>query len=417
MAKLEPFRRKGREGWYVDLGTVKLPDGTRRRFRCVKCEGRTMTQRREWAQRERARLAMHGPTERRKEAPAVAVVVPTFDELFEDYQQYCEKIGSRRGKSHGHWLHRQRVEYCGTHGNAGWIRPRFGSRRVDSINVREIDQFFAELHDAGRWPAHARQVLVGMLKLAKRYGHLKEIPELPPAPKRLEKGPAYSWEQMEHLIAVARDWNDPDALDLVLLGLHAGLYQEEIMGLDRHDVDLKLGCLHVRHSAEDSGETKPPKTPNRVRDIPLTPSLETALRARLRRLPVGVPFLFFFRDEGQVRRVKREWIRWRVRPVLVRAGLSFEEPFRRMRRTFATECSRPRRRIPEALVVRWMGHAARHITDARYVGDFPMAEQRELISILEAPPAELRSLGVGASWEPTPAIRGSDSATRDVPRV
>jgi hypothetical protein len=103
--------------------------------------------------------------------------------------------------------------------------------------------------------------------------------------------------------------------------------------------------------------------------------------------------------------------------VLVRAGLPIEEPFRRMWRTFATECSRPRRRIPEAFVVRWMDHAARHVTDARYVGDFPMAEQRELISLLETPPAALRSLAMGASWEPTLAIRGSGSATRDVKGV
>jgi hypothetical protein len=58
------------------------------------------------------------------------------------------------------------------------------------------------------------------------------------------------------------------------------------------------------------------------------------------------------------------------------------------------------RRIPKALVVRWMGHAARHVTDARYVGDFPMEEQRELIAVLETAPEHPRALARGAYWEP-----------------
>ncbi|MFN8176404.1 MAG: site-specific integrase [bacterium] len=407
MAILTPYRREHRLGWYVDLGTVKLPDGTRRRFRCVRCEGRTLTQARRWTEREYGRLIVEGPRDERKEA------VPTFDELFLEYLERSEKVGGRRGKAHGHWLFRQRVEYCGTHGDAGWISPRFGSRHVDDVNARDLDRFFAEMHDAGHTSSHARQVLSGMLKLAKRYGYIREVPELPPIVRRVEKGIAYTWEQMTHLLAVARGWSDADALVLLLLGLHGGLYQEEIAGLDRHDVDLRLGCLHVRQSAEDTGLVKPPKTPNRVRDIPLTPSLEDALRARLSRLPVGVQFLFFMRESGRVRRVKKEWIRRRVRPVLVRAGIPIEEPFRRMRRTFATECSRPRRRIPEALVVRWMGHAARHVTDARYVGDFPMAEQRELIAVLEAAPEQLCSLSVGSNWEPLILPKGGSGAVAE----
>ena len=54
---------------------------------------------------------------------------------------------------------------------------------------------------------------------------------------------------------------------------------------------------------------------------------------------------------------------------------------------------------------------ARHVTDARYVSDFPMTEQRELISVLEVAPDALRSLAQGASWEPV-ILRKEEVAQR-----
>ena len=114
---MEPYKRNGRTGWYVAFGSVKLPDGTRRRFRDQKCEGRTKKQAEDWAWRERARIAEHGPRSR-----AGTEVPPTIDDLFEEYLERSAKVGGRLGKAHDHWLRRQRVEYCGTHGNAGWLR-------------------------------------------------------------------------------------------------------------------------------------------------------------------------------------------------------------------------------------------------------------------------------------------------------
>jgi integrase len=256
-----------------------------------------------------------------------------------------------------------------------------------------------DMHDAGRSTktiGHTLQVMRGVLDLAKRHGHLNTLPDFPALKDRRPKRIAYRFEESVRALDKAREDSDPLAYLFLLLGFHAGLYQEEIMGLDRTDVDLDLGCLHVRRSALDSGATKPPKTENRVRDIPLTPMLEEALRAHLRTIPVGVPFLFHRREAGAVRRLKKEWIRWPVRSVLDRAGLPLEEPFRRMRRTFCTEA---KQRVPEVLVTRWMGHADHNVTDRHYVADLPMDYQRRMIALLEEP-AQLSGPVLGASWEP-----------------
>jgi len=92
-------------------------------------------------------------------------------------------------------------------------------------------------------------------------------------------------------------------------------------------------------------------------------------------------------------------LRCPVRSVFKRASLTPEEPFLRMRRTFATECKRPSRRIQDLFVTRSMGHAPRSVTDAHYVADMPMDEQRQLIALLETPAEEI-GRGLGAIWEP-----------------
>jgi integrase len=402
---MKPYRRSGRHGWYVDLGYVKLPDGSRRRFRGLRCEGRTKADAEEWAWSARARIAQHGP-----DGPSGKGVPPTVDELFPLYLDRSEKVGGRRGKANAHWLQRQRVEYCGTNGNGGWLRRPFGSKPVDRIDARSLDDLVARMTEAGHEPTHALQVMKGILKLAKRYGHIAELPEFPTVQRPRPARTAYRFDEMARALTEARRSNDPNVHAVLLLGFHAGLYQEEIMGLEREDVNLALGCLHVRRSATDAGQTKGPKTENRVRDIPLTPSLEAGLRAQLSRTPVGVPFLFWRREGGRYRRLKKEWLRWPVRAVLQRAGLPVEEPFRRMRRTFATECKRPARRIPDVMVTRWMGHADQNVTDRHYVDNLPMEDQREIIATLEQPVETLRTGTLGASWEPVAVPERRSSA-------
>ncbi|MFN8176888.1 MAG: hypothetical protein U0167_03125 [bacterium] len=99
----------------------------------------------------------------------------------------------------------------------------------------------------------------------------------------------------------------------------------------------------------------------------------------------------------------RRVVGWPVRAVFNHAGLPIKEPFRRMRRTFATEMGM---RVPSVFVTRWLGHAEFTTKDQHYVTRFPMGFQRDLIRALESPagPEALRArftaLTPGPSWEP-----------------
>lgn len=393
---MEPYKREGRKGWYVDLGYVKHPDGSKRRHRGLKCEGRTKEEARSWAYQERALIATHGDRKQPKEEP------PTVDELFPLYLERTEKVGGRRGKAGAHWLERQRSAYCGLGGKAGWLRPRFGELPVTKVDSKKLDRLVMDMHEAGRSPKtiiHTLQVMRGILNLAVRHKHLGTLPDFPDIQDSRPARKAFTFEEAARALDCARRAADRRGYVLLLLGFHAGLYQEEIMGLERSDVDFEAGCLRVRRSALNSGEVKPPKTENRVRDIPLTPMLEDALRDHLRTVPVGVKFLFFRKHPGGVRRVKKDSLRWPVRAALKRAGLTSEEPYRRMRRTFCTEATQ---RVPEVLVTRWMGHADRTVTNRHYVADWPMEIQRQCIARLEQPVTEAF---LGATREPAQVVQ------------
>jgi len=66
----------------------------------------------------------------------------------------------------------------------------------------------------------------------------------------------------------------------ILLGLHAGLRNSEVLGLRVCDVDLEQGLIRVRQRLS-RGKIGPVKSARSRRDVPMTKSLETALRTLL----------------------------------------------------------------------------------------------------------------------------------------
>lgn len=73
---------------------------------------------------------------------------------------------------------------------------------------------------------------------------------------------------------------DPSQLVLVI-ALKTGMRRGEIHGLSWSDIDFENMEIHVRHSFDDWGNLKEPKTSNGYRDIPMTESLKADLAERL----------------------------------------------------------------------------------------------------------------------------------------
>ena len=219
MTEFKPYRRKGRDGLYVDFGNVKLPDGTRKRFRSRKCEGTNLTQAKEWARKEYVRLVTHGLARRKEE-------IPTVDEVFERYLKTSTTVGGRRGRPLGdRFVADSRSAY------KVWIQARLGTLKVTDLDRRCIDNIVADMRAKGLKPRTIRNVLdvlSGCLKHAKDYGDIERVSSFPSVEVNRTDSTAYTWEQMEHALDVARNWNDPDSYPLLLLGFHAGMYQEEI---------------------------------------------------------------------------------------------------------------------------------------------------------------------------------------------
>ena len=377
MVKVRRYR--GGNGWEVDFVPI-YEDGSEGPRVRKKSPRSSRSESMRWASQFKRKLEREGRQQSRRE-------IPTLDELLTPYLERSAKIGGARGPAGPKWIESQESAY------RKWIAPRLGSRKVSMITAHDLDALAGRMVDAGRKPRTIRNalaVLRGTLKLAKRYGHISEVPEFPRIHLNRPKRVVHSLDDLRHVLDVARDWKDPASLPVLCLGLFASLRAGEMMGLQWSDVDLVRGVLHVRRSVTYRGEVKAPKTESGERTVPLTSTLSEALRTWRSSAPVGVPWVFH--ADGQP--VSHKWLKVRILPVLRRSALSESDPLHALRRTFCTQARL--REIPEIQVKRWLGHApSNDVTDLHYTGEFPVDVQREWIERLEEAP---RTATWGQVW-------------------
>lgn len=379
--------------WEADV-IVDLSPTPAGKIRRRKRRFRTRTAALAWGKSIEREIAQRGHSGRETEAPRM-------NELLLQYLEVSRKLGGRRGKAGSGWIRQQEAAY------RKWIGERLGDLRVDEIGSRHLDRLASDMVDAGRRPKTVRNVLQtvrGMLTLAKRYGHVREIPEFPYLHVERPRAEVHTFEQACKLLERAGEGIDPASPVVIGLGLHAGLRAGEILGLQWGDIDLDAGCLHVRRSITADGEPKEPKTQAGIRTVPLTPTLAEILRTYPRRLP-----WVFWGDDGQP--ATHKWLKVRVAPLLRKDGLVSRSPLHTLRKTFCTQCRL--RAIPDIQVKRWMGHAAsQDVTDLHYTGDFPLHVQRSWIERLEEPPGLVGGPAVANQWRGTGTAEGSDAVSR-----
>lgn len=203
-----------------------------------------------------------------------------------------------------------------------------GHIRVDRLDVNTIRSWRKRLPEGSAWQAH--KALRQALEYAVRAKIVSEnvaklVPN--PEPKRGEVPVFGSWEEIERLAEEL----PPERRSLPLLVVGTGLRPEEWLALERRDLDLKAGVLHVRRVYTD-GRVKPfGKQDGSVRRIPLRRRAVEALQGHPWRL--DTPLVYPAPDGSHLNLAdwrRREWY-----TALDSAGLPRMVPYA-MRHTFAS---------------------------------------------------------------------------------
>lgn len=167
----------------------------------------------------------------------------------------------------------------------------FGDIRLSRLTWQDIEEMYAAMRKTGRgadWVRRCATVLNRSLELARKRGLLDANPAKDAArPKSTRTKPyAPTGEEVRELLRVARE-RDPGMADMVVVLASTGMRVGELLGLQWADVNFELGELHVAWAITDGGPgvgvVRKPTKRSDWRDVPLTDSAITALRAQAAR--------------------------------------------------------------------------------------------------------------------------------------
>ena len=268
--KVRPYRTSG---WEVDI-MIRLEDGQRYRER-RKAPVKSKSGAQRWGEKRERFLLTHGPNaefspraktrgqdpaaEQEKEVPTFAQFAPRYTEGYLEANRLSPS--SIEGYKKNIRIH---------------VIPSFGTRKLDSLTVKDIQEFKAErTHLAPQTINHCLSLIRVMLRTAFEWGEIETQPiqfkMLKPTKTTRE---FYDFDEFEKLVEVAA--TNHRWLLLMLLGGEAGLRSGEIRALEWASIDFKRGLMTVEKS-EYKGDVTRPKH-GKLRVIPMTKRLSRALR-------------------------------------------------------------------------------------------------------------------------------------------
>jgi integrase len=252
------------------------------------------------------------------------------------------------------------------------LRPRFGTRRLDEVTRRDIEQMKASLLRKGRSAKRINNILSclsRMLKYAVEVEILDSIPRVqlmktPPDPFDF-----LDFDELGQLLGKAMD---TDARAAVLCAAHSGLRAGEIRALAWTDVNFPSRVLTVRRT-DYRGNLGSPKS-GRLRTIPMTDELAAALKAHRH---LKGEFVFCDADGQRLSRGALDWI---LKKVCRRASIRWIK-WHGLRHTFCSHLAM--KGAPARAIQELAGHASL-MTTQRYMHLTPGAG-RAAIDLLGQP--------------------------------
>jgi integrase len=261
------------------------------------------------------------------------------------------------------------------------ILPELGERRLDQIGAEAIERLAASLYRKGLCPKVVKNlcsVLRRVLTSAVEWGALEALPRFPRIKVPEQDFDFFEPEESERLLAGA---NEDDRL-LLMFALKTGARAGEQIAVEWGDIDWTRHEVAFRRSRPSTTHVTGATKTGRVRRVPLTATLETALR-RARHLRGS---LVFCRSSGA------HLENWELHAALARARkrsgvrrLRTRGQWHGLRHSFASQAVAAG--APINLVQAWMGHSTIAMT-MRYAHLAPNAGAR-WIGVLDGASANL----------------------------
>jgi len=245
------------------------------------------------------------------------------------------------------------------------ILPHLGTRKLNSLAGKEIQSFIDHLSGQGLGPGAVHGVfglLNRFLKRAVQKGVLLVNPcvEVTLPKKTRPKHKALTAPEQKKLEQAALE--DPQGIP-VISALYTGMRIGEICALQWEDVDLEMGIIHVRRTAQriacPNGNRKTkivfgtPKSEKSDRLIPLPGQIHTILSDLKERSENE------YVVAGKGRFAEPRVIRHRYYQILRKAGIRHIH-FHALRHTFATRCMELR--FDVTTLSRLLGHSSVKMT-------------------------------------------------------
>jgi integrase len=292
---------------------------------------------------------------------SIAKEVPTFRKFVEEHwwPTYPHAAGNRASTIKEKDSHLRLYLY-----------PLLGHVSLDRIKGEVVAKLFASLRRHGlgeKSVKNVRATLRRILASAVEWGVLEAVPHLPRVKVPESKFDFFTPEDSRVLVATARN---PEERALFLFALHTGARAGEQRAVEWGDIDWRNKSVRFRRAIVD-GKVGPTKS-GKERSVPLTPTLEAALKAiRHLRGP-----LVFCNPDGSALTLWQ--LHDRFQYVSRRAGLR-QIRWHDLRHTFASQLVAAG--VPLLQVQAWLGHATINMT-MRYAHLAPNAGT-ELIRLLD----------------------------------
>ena len=203
-------------------------------------------------------------------SPAVATKeVPTFEEFVSDrwWPTYPAAAGNR------HTTVREKESHLRVH-----LKPFFGRYRLDEIKKEQLERFLAmmtrEKKVSGKRAKNVLSTLRRVLVSAWEWEVLPNLPRFPKVKVAESHFDFFTREESDRVLAVSRT---AEERAILLFAFHSGARAGEQLAFEWQDLDLHNRLLVFRRSST-LGIVGPTKS-GKERKVPLTASLEAALRS------------------------------------------------------------------------------------------------------------------------------------------